>query len=253
MRHTILLLLSAFFLFHPLEGEAGRKEARDKAREKKRVAELVKRLKKGERIPGGADLREAKLSRVNLRGADLFRAKLYGAELYGVELYGADLREAKLSRVNLRGADLSRAYLERAKLSGADLERAVLSKAYLRGATYDDKTVFPAGFDPKSAGMVKAGVKKESADKKLSMAHKPPSPPFLQFRGARGARCLRMKKSSPVPTATFTSGPTPPFWIFSEAMAKSRLFPCFLWGRKMTGAVPSANREAVAWFQAAFL
>ena len=169
MRHTILLLLSAFFLFHPLEGEAGRKEARDKAREKKRVAELVKRLKKGERIPGGADLREAKLSRVNLRGADLFRAKLYGAELYGVELYGADLREAKLSRVNLRGADLSRAYLERAKLSGADLERAVLSKAYLRGATYDDKTVFPAGFDPKSAGMVKAGVKKESADKKLSI------------------------------------------------------------------------------------
>lgn len=69
-----------------------------------------------------------------------------GADLRGADLGGADLRYA-----NLRGADLGGAYLRYANLGGANLRGA-----NLRGAFYTASTVFPVGFDPKNAGMVKA-------------------------------------------------------------------------------------------------
>ena len=62
------------------------------------------------------------------------KADLREANLIGVNLRGADLREANLIGVNLRGAYLSKANLSEADLSGADLKRADLSGADLRGA-----------------------------------------------------------------------------------------------------------------------
>lgn len=60
----------------------------------------------------------------------------------------------KFHEANLRDIDLSRADLNRANLRGANLCKADLSMADLRWATYDNKTEFPAGFDPEREGMV---------------------------------------------------------------------------------------------------
>jgi uncharacterized protein YjbI with pentapeptide repeats len=77
----------------------------------------------------GADLRGARLRRVNLSGADLREANLSGADLEG-----ANLREARLIEANLHSADLRGAYLEGAELFKAILYRANLSGAYLNSA-----------------------------------------------------------------------------------------------------------------------
>lgn len=86
-----------------------------------------------------ANLRDADLQGANLRGVDLWRATLCGADLRGANLSGADLREAdlcgaNLQRVGLRYADLSSADLRGANLSGADLYGANLQGADLLGA-----------------------------------------------------------------------------------------------------------------------
>ena len=75
-----------------------------------------------------------------LRGARLGDAVLWSADLRGADLTGADLRGA-----NLQGADLRSAVL-----SGADF-----TDARVHGATYDEKTLWPDGFDPEAAGAEK--------------------------------------------------------------------------------------------------
>ena len=92
----------------------------------------------------GAYLSGATLSRAYLTMADLTRADLTGATLYGATLSGATL-----SRADLSGAYLSGAYLYGATLYGADLTGADLS-----GARADRYTRWPAGFDPKAAGVL---------------------------------------------------------------------------------------------------
>ena len=92
----------------------------------------------------GAYLLGADLSDANLRGAGLFGADLSEADLRGTGFLRADLRQANLSRADLRdvllrGADFREADLRRAGLSGTDLLRADLrgadlSEADLRGA-----------------------------------------------------------------------------------------------------------------------
>ncbi|QCX48117.1 pentapeptide repeat-containing protein [Ralstonia solanacearum] len=62
---------------------------------------------------------------------------------------GANLRDAKLARDNLGGST---------KRHGADLTGAQLHGADLRGAEYDDKTKFPVGFDPHTAGCIWAAT-----------------------------------------------------------------------------------------------
>ena len=104
----------------------------------------------------GADLMEANFTRADLRdanlsGADLIGADLTGAYLSGAYLSGADLSGANLTEADLIGADLYKADLIRADLTGTDL-----SGADLREAIYDDKTMFPEGFDPVESGMKKA-------------------------------------------------------------------------------------------------
>ena len=77
-------------------------------------------------------IRDAYLSKANLREADLS-----GSDLSGADLREANLREAYLSEANLREADLSGADLREADLSGANLREAELmsAKFYGKGGT----------------------------------------------------------------------------------------------------------------------
>ena len=85
----------------------------------------------------GADLREADLSRVNLKKANL---------------RGACMIKVKLFEANCRGADLRDANLQDALLAGADLRWARLDGARLTGTVYDKSTRWPKGFDPAKHG-----------------------------------------------------------------------------------------------------
>jgi hypothetical protein len=84
-------------------------------------------------IPGSPD------KGPQLRTARLRRAPLAKKVLRNADLRGADLREA-----DLRGADLA----------GADLIGAKLDGAKLDGARYDERTLWPIGFDPTQHGLV---------------------------------------------------------------------------------------------------
>ncbi len=87
------------------------------------------------------DLREAKLSRVNLSGFNLSRANLGHAHLFnadltrsklnGAILTKADLRVANLSSANLRGAYLIETNLASANLDKANLRQAILNSAQI--------------------------------------------------------------------------------------------------------------------------
>ena len=87
---------------------------------------------------GGANLREADLSRANLGRANLREADLSGAGLISANLREADLNGAHLYRANLSASDLRGASLMRALLDSADLRGALLDSADLRGARLVD-------------------------------------------------------------------------------------------------------------------
>jgi uncharacterized protein YjbI with pentapeptide repeats len=108
-----------------------------------------------------ADLARANLEGAYMAGADLRGADLRDADLYWAILFMADLEGADLSGACLRGASLEEANFRYAKLQGADMGRdnldglTVVEDANFDCAEYDDHTVFPDGFDPKVAGMIK--------------------------------------------------------------------------------------------------
>lgn len=122
---------------------------------------------------GAANLAGARLQDADLRGAGLAAADLEAADLRRGNLRGADLSESRLARADLRGANLGEARLERAELEGAvlgeanlwqakllganlrgaDLSRGMLVDADLDHATADRHTVWPSGFDWRSAGV----------------------------------------------------------------------------------------------------
>jgi uncharacterized protein YjbI with pentapeptide repeats len=54
----------------------------------------------------------------------------------------------------LADADLNRADLRGADICGANLTGANLAQAKLEGAIFDEKTVFPDGFNPSDASMI---------------------------------------------------------------------------------------------------
>ena len=102
----------------------------------------------------GADLSETDLYwciafGASFRHARLVRASIRGANLKATDLSNADLTEADLGIDNVGGAT---------QLQGATLTGARLDRARLGGAEYDDKTLFPEGFDPAAAGMVRVGA-----------------------------------------------------------------------------------------------
>lgn len=125
---------------------------------------------------GALDLRDAAMAGLELEGAilensDLSRADLTGADLYWGYMRGARLRDACLQRAILRGASLEDADLRGANLQyadfsldnlggstslkGADLRGANVIGALFYGAEYNERTLFPEGFDPLIQKMVR--------------------------------------------------------------------------------------------------
>jgi hypothetical protein len=103
----------------------------------------------------GADLRGAELYNANLIEAVLTGANLSGTKLAGANLSGANLFNANLSNAILNSADLNGANLRQTNLYGADLSPVYnLNNANLNGAWYSDKTKWPDGFDPETAGAI---------------------------------------------------------------------------------------------------
>jgi hypothetical protein len=85
-----------------------------------------------------ANLQEANLSRAQLQGANLSLANLEGANLIVANLQGANLLWASLQGADLWGANLQRASLSAANLQGADLQAANLQRARLADAKLRD-------------------------------------------------------------------------------------------------------------------
>ena len=101
----------------------------------------------------GADLRGSNLQWVRFHQSNLSRARLDGANLQMATLADCDLKGANLNDVDLRTARLFRS-----DLRGATLQGVLFKGSIMVGARYDDKTVFPVGFDPARAGMEKVPV-----------------------------------------------------------------------------------------------
>lgn len=121
-----------------------------------------------------ADLQFANMGRVDLTGAD-FRGSRFGAFVQAAILRNANFENLDMMKANLYAADLSGANLrgtknwggiQSANFSNADFRGANLLTAWtsggsnlaganFKGAKYDGDTVFPRGFNPESAGMVK--------------------------------------------------------------------------------------------------
>lgn len=114
----------------------------------------------------GADLSGAQFQFKELRAADFTEAKLkgcffVGCDLRAATLEGADLTKTTFHNVDLRGATLSGAQLtgtqfRQSRLEGADLCAQSLETANF-GATFDESTRWPDGFDPVKAGAVFVG------------------------------------------------------------------------------------------------
>ncbi|MBN3906179.1 MAG: pentapeptide repeat-containing protein [Nostoc sp. NMS1] len=112
------------------------------------AATLVESYAAGKRDFSKAELGNADLQGINLKGSDLSYADLSEANLSGANLRGTDLSFADLGQANLRDADLRGALLISANLRQTDLKGAKLEKA-----DYDRSTHFPQYFDPAKAGM----------------------------------------------------------------------------------------------------
>lgn len=82
---------------------------------------------------------------------DLSGARVMGDEYKGADLSGVSLRGANLTGADLTGTDLSQAKLNGAKLAGANLTGANLTEAELSGASSDENTRWPEGFDVQGA------------------------------------------------------------------------------------------------------
>lgn len=94
----------------------------------------------------------ATINVVNLMGADFSGADLRAATFSYANLTSANFAEADLRWAVLDHVDLTKAGLQNADLRMASLKEAVLTGIDLTGARYDEKTVWPAGFDPDKAG-----------------------------------------------------------------------------------------------------
>ena len=105
----------------------------------------------------GSNLKDSSLVQVNFALANLTKAILTNANLERACLSHANLQESHLGQANFRGANLrnanlKNAYLFHASFIDADLSEAILDSNYSYEVYYNRKTIFPSGFDPKSAG-----------------------------------------------------------------------------------------------------
>ena len=92
----------------------------------------------------GVNLRGVNLSEADLRGVNLIKANLRGTDLTGANLTGANLIRADLRGVDLIRADLRRADLRDASLKYANLRCINLRYADLRGANLSDTNLMDA-------------------------------------------------------------------------------------------------------------
>lgn len=86
---------------------------------------------------------------IDLSGTDLKNITLLNADLRWINFEWTILRGAKLNGAKLKGADLDSADIRWADLTGTDLHRA-----NLLDTKYNENTVFPKGFNPKSHNML---------------------------------------------------------------------------------------------------
>lgn len=93
----------------------------------------------------GIDLRNANLEGLDLKGTGFFRSNLSGANLKNTKNFG-DIFGVNLSNADLRGSNLLTAR------TGFGFQGESLN---LKGAKYNSDTVFPQGFRPETAGMVR--------------------------------------------------------------------------------------------------
>jgi uncharacterized protein YjbI with pentapeptide repeats len=117
-----------------------------------------------------ADLRNQEIEGISFDGSDLRGADFSNADLYWAFFgdadcrecifFGADLSGAIFQDANLQGADFRKAKLTNDNLGGptdlrgANLTNILADDTDFTGATYDDLTVFPIGFDPAKRGLV---------------------------------------------------------------------------------------------------
>jgi uncharacterized protein YjbI with pentapeptide repeats len=108
----------------------------------------------------------SELSGISRTPPELRRLNLRGANLAMQDLSRTDLRHADLRTANLQGAILQkfpfRADLKGANLAGTDLSHIVSDRPVGfsgpfdgRGAVYDGGTLFPAGYNPASEGLIR--------------------------------------------------------------------------------------------------
>lgn len=103
----------------------------------------------------GADLREADFSDSDLYWLDLYMADCIGACFRDGRFEGASFKNACLEPADFTGAVIERDRLGNpSTFAHADLSEANFEGAHLSGVEYDDRTVFPSGFEPTSHGMV---------------------------------------------------------------------------------------------------
>lgn len=125
-------------------------------------------------------------------GLDLSNLDLKGlgaayVDLGRVNFSNSDLSNAHFERTVLRGADFKGANLTGASfthgadLGGADLSTAQIEKTDFTGAKYDEKTLFPAGFNPAGKLMSGPAGKPAAAVVDYSLAHYL-SPPDRHYR-----------------------------------------------------------------------
>ncbi|OWT53623.1 hypothetical protein CEY08_28860 [Achromobacter insolitus] len=123
----------------------------------------------------GMDLRGADFSRANLRNvgfveAEISDVKMQNAFLVNSYFMGAKMHFAKLTGATLVGADFTGADLtgaiffnanaqfscfQKAKLTGADMRVENAERALWAGSIYDEKTLWPMGFDPEKFGAIR--------------------------------------------------------------------------------------------------
>ena len=90
-------------------------------------------------IPQGPpDYSGFKMTSGSFKNTDMSEARFVKSNLIGVSFKNATLTKTDFTDVWLRGVDFT----------GANLKDAILT-----GALYDEKTIFPGGFNPKAHGM----------------------------------------------------------------------------------------------------
>ncbi|MDK2409494.1 pentapeptide repeat-containing protein [Aphanizomenon sp. PH219] len=112
------------------------------------AARIVEEYMMGKRDFERAELGDANLQSLDLKGSDFSYADLSRANLGGANLRGCDLSFADLSEANLQNADL-----RGAMLFSANLRQANLEGTHLKKADCDHNTHFPKNFDPIAAGV----------------------------------------------------------------------------------------------------